>query len=65
MVRQYDFVKVGLGEIKLNESGEPVVNPTGQYEVKSTLYNTLEVTAKPVDGTRMKVQHATKALKTS
>ncbi|KAJ5188320.1 cytochrome P450 [Penicillium cf. griseofulvum] len=41
MVRQYDFVKVGLGEIKLNESGEPVVNPTGQYEVKSTLYNNM------------------------
>jgi cytochrome P450 len=39
VLRQYDFVKVGLGETKLNESGEPVVNPTGQYEVKSTLYN--------------------------
>ncbi|KAJ6013051.1 hypothetical protein N7522_003406 [Penicillium canescens] len=65
VVRQYDFVKVGLGENKLNESGEPVVNPTGQYEVKSTLYNTLEVTAKPVDGTRMKVQLATKELKRS
>jgi cytochrome P450 len=39
VVRQYDFVKVGLGEIKLNESGEPVVNSTGQCEVKSRLYN--------------------------
>lgn len=39
VVRQYDFVKVGLGEIKLDESGKLVVNSKGQYELKSRLYN--------------------------
>ena len=39
VVRQYDFIKVGLGEIKLNESDGPVMNSCGQFEVKSKLYN--------------------------
>ncbi|GAB1313761.1 hypothetical protein MFIFM68171_03971 [Madurella fahalii] len=56
VARRYDFVKVGLGELELNEKGQPVVNEKGQYKTKSELYNTQQVTAKPVDGMRMRVR---------
>lgn len=39
VARKYDFVKVGLGEIALNEKGLPTVDDRGQYKVKSELYN--------------------------
>ena len=39
VARRYDFVKVGAGEVRLNERGEPVLNEKGQYEVKSELFN--------------------------
>lgn len=38
-VRRYDFVKVGMGELALDEKGRPVENAKGQYEVKSELFN--------------------------
>ncbi|KAL2196601.1 cytochrome P450 [Corynascus similis CBS 632.67] len=56
VARQYDFVKVGLGEIDLDEKGQPTVNEKGQYKTKSELYNTTQVTAKPVDAMMMKVK---------
>ncbi|KAJ9641506.1 hypothetical protein H2199_005476 [Coniosporium tulheliwenetii] len=55
-VRRYDFVKVGMGELALDEKGRPVENAKGQYEVKSELFNTRQVTAKPVDHMRMRVK---------
>ncbi|KAK3938018.1 putative sterigmatocystin biosynthesis P450 monooxygenase stcS [Diplogelasinospora grovesii] len=56
VARRYDFAKVGLGELVFNDEGLPLLNEKGQYKVKSELYNTRQVTAKPVDGTRMKVK---------
>ncbi|KAH6847013.1 cytochrome P450 [Chaetomium sp. MPI-CAGE-AT-0009] len=55
VARRYDFVKVGLGELDLDEKGQPVLNEKGQYKTKSEMYNTAQVTAKPVDAMRMKV----------
>lgn len=38
-VRRYDFTKVGLGEVALDEDGKPIENDQGQYKVKSENYN--------------------------
>ncbi|KAL2175877.1 cytochrome P450 [Thermothelomyces heterothallicus CBS 202.75] len=56
VARRYDFVKVGLGELDLEEAGRPILDEKGQYKTKSELYNTQQVTAKPVDGMMMKVR---------
>lgn len=39
VARKYDFFKVGLGEINLNEMGFPTLDDYGQYKVKLGLYN--------------------------
>ena len=39
VVRRYNFVKVGLGVIRTDETGQPVPSSYWQYEVKSKLYN--------------------------
>jgi len=39
VARRYDFVKVGLGELDLDEKGQPALNEKGQYKTKSELYN--------------------------
>ncbi|KAI1503597.1 cytochrome P450 [Biscogniauxia marginata] len=55
--RRYDFVKVGLGEVVLDESGRPSLDNTkGQYRVTEELYTTRQVTSKPVDGMMMRVR---------
>lgn len=51
VARKYDFIKMGLGEIALNEKGLPTLDDKGQYRVKSELYNTRRMTSKPKDGT--------------
>ncbi|KAJ5211048.1 hypothetical protein N7491_010864 [Penicillium cf. griseofulvum] len=56
--RRYGWEKVGLGAAKRDESGAPIEKENGQYEAQSELYNTLEITAKPVDGMRMRVKIA-------
>lgn len=38
LAHQYIFQKVGLGELNLDENGEPKLNQKGQFETKSTLY---------------------------
>jgi len=38
-MRRYDFVKVGLGELDLDEKGSPILNEKGQYKVKSEMYS--------------------------
>ncbi|KAI0844617.1 cytochrome P450 [Daldinia vernicosa] len=58
VARRYDFVKVGLGEIEIDETNLPVTANGGRLKVKPELYNTRQVTAKPVDGMRMKVKIA-------
>ncbi|KAK0743544.1 cytochrome P450 [Schizothecium vesticola] len=83
IARRYDITKVGLGELALNEKGEPVLNEKGQYKVKSEVYQvsrahrsgvvgrvrrpstdslqTIQVTAKPVDGMKVKIKLAPNA----
>ncbi|KAJ5615091.1 hypothetical protein N7537_000205 [Penicillium hordei] len=56
--RRYDWEKVGLGSIKRDESGAPIEKENGQYEVQSELYNTLEITSKPVDEMKMRLKIA-------
>ncbi|KAI1089121.1 cytochrome P450 [Rostrohypoxylon terebratum] len=58
IARRYDFTKVGLGEIKVDSSGLPAAAKEGRYEVQSELYNTRQVSSKPVDGMKMKVKMA-------
>ncbi|KAI1455996.1 cytochrome P450 [Annulohypoxylon moriforme] len=55
---RYEFTKVGLGEAGLGNDGQPTVNAKGQYEVKSELYSTIQITGKPVDGMMMEVKLA-------
>ena len=38
-VRRYDFTKIGLGEVKLDESSQPMLNGKGQYVVKEEPFN--------------------------
>ncbi|CEL11151.1 hypothetical protein ASPCAL14256 [Aspergillus calidoustus] len=57
-LRRFDFVKVGLGEVVRDRHGEPVMGESGQYAVKEDLFNIMEVTGKPVDGTQMRVSFA-------
>ncbi|KAI0160528.1 cytochrome P450 [Xylariaceae sp. FL1272] len=54
-VRQYTFTKVRLGEVVTSESGSPVVGDDGHFKLKSQLYNTRQITARPVDGMMMTV----------
>ncbi|KAK4239550.1 hypothetical protein C8A03DRAFT_42869 [Achaetomium macrosporum] len=56
VARRFHFVKVGLGELDLDEKGRPVLDDKGQYKTKSEVYNIAQVTAKPCDGMRMKVR---------
>ncbi|KAI0971270.1 cytochrome P450 [Xylaria arbuscula] len=63
VARRYDFTKVGLGEVSRDGSGRLMKDPNGDYQIKSPLYNTRQVTAKPVDGMRVKVKLAAKVNK--
>jgi hypothetical protein len=38
-MRRYDFVKVGAGEVEVDEKGEPVTDEKGAYKTKSELFN--------------------------
>lgn len=37
VMRRYDFVKVGVGEVVTDEKGQPVVDEKGKYKTKSEL----------------------------
>lgn len=37
VMRRYDFIKVGLGEVATDEKGSPIVDETGKYKTKSEL----------------------------
>ncbi|KAJ4333488.1 hypothetical protein N0V87_007598 [Didymella glomerata] len=56
VMRRYDFVKVGVGEVDTDETGKPIVDESGRYRTKSELISTMSVTSKPIDKTRMIVQ---------
>ena len=38
VLRKYDFVKAGLGQLVIGADGAPVLNEKGQYEVESECY---------------------------
>ncbi|KAK4463055.1 putative sterigmatocystin biosynthesis P450 monooxygenase stcS [Cladorrhinum samala] len=57
VARRYEFVKVGLGELERDEKGLPVMEESGRhYKVKSEVFNTSQITSKPVDSMKMKVK---------
>ncbi|KAJ2991852.1 hypothetical protein NUW58_g2373 [Xylaria curta] len=56
IARQYEFTKVNLSELALNENGCPIPGDDGQYKVKSNLYNTRQITARPADGMMVTVK---------
>ncbi|OHE96828.1 cytochrome P450 52A11 [Colletotrichum orchidophilum] len=56
IARYFEFVKVGQGELDLDEKGQPQLDEKGFYKTKSVMFSTHLVTAKPVDGMRVKVQ---------
>jgi cytochrome P450 len=37
VMRRYDFVKVGVGEVDTDETGKPIVDESGRYRTKSEL----------------------------
>jgi cytochrome P450 len=37
VIRKYDFVKVGLGEVERDEAGDPIMDEKGRYKTKSEL----------------------------
>ncbi|KAL0938151.1 cytochrome P450 52A11 [Colletotrichum truncatum] len=56
VISKYDFEKVGLGEAMVDTNGKPIVNEKGQYHSKTQLYNTQQITARPVDYMRVRVR---------
>ncbi|KAK4108979.1 cytochrome P450 [Canariomyces notabilis] len=56
VARRFDFVKVGIGELSLDESGKPILDAKGRFKVVSEMYPTRQVTPKPVDGMMMRVK---------
>ncbi|KAL4790152.1 cytochrome P450 monooxygenase [Aspergillus venezuelensis] len=57
VARQFEFTKIGLGEIALDtRTGSPMLGQDGQFVVKSQVYNTRQITARPVDDMVVKVR---------
>ncbi|KAL3472841.1 cytochrome P450 monooxygenase [Aspergillus californicus] len=57
VARQFEFTKIGLGEIALDaRTGSPILGHDGQCVVKSHVYNTRQITARPVDDMMVKVK---------
>ncbi|KAK1848577.1 cytochrome p450 [Colletotrichum chrysophilum] len=56
VVGGYDFEKVGLGEATLGVDGKPIINEKGQHRSNTQLYNTRQVTARPVDCMKVRVK---------
>lgn len=61
VMRRYEFVKVGAGEVELGGDGKPVLDTAAaggvvRYKTKSELFNCMQITSKPFDGTRMRVK---------
>ncbi|KAI1388507.1 cytochrome P450 [Hypoxylon trugodes] len=55
---RFEFTKVGCGETELGKDGKPIIDDNGQFKVKSEMYSTIAITAKPVDGMVVKVKLA-------
>ncbi|KAM7200384.1 putative sterigmatocystin biosynthesis P450 monooxygenase stcS [Naviculisporaceae sp. PSN 640] len=62
IARRYEFTKVGLGELELDEKGQGIMDERlGQYKVKDEMYSVRQVTSKPADAMRVKVKLAERA----
>ncbi|KUI67583.1 hypothetical protein VM1G_02817 [Cytospora mali] len=57
LVAKYNFVKVGIGRLTLDEAGKPLLDEKGHFKVDDEMYPTRQVTPKPVDGMMMKVSN--------
>ncbi|KAI0201797.1 cytochrome P450 [Astrocystis sublimbata] len=64
-IRRFEFNKVGLGQLTLDEKKLPVLDDHGMAVARSEVYNTRQVNAKPVDGMRMRVSKASLRPETS
>lgn len=38
IARRFEWTKVGLGELELDEQGQPILNEKGYYKTKSTIF---------------------------
>ncbi|KAF2184999.1 cytochrome P450 [Zopfia rhizophila CBS 207.26] len=56
VVRRYDFIKVGAGEVECDEKGVPMVDEKGVFRTKSELFSSMQVTSKPFDRCRMRIK---------
>ncbi|KAF2749324.1 cytochrome P450 [Sporormia fimetaria CBS 119925] len=56
VLRRYDLIKVGAGEVELDEQGKPIMDEKGVYKTKSFLFNSQQVTSRPYDGCVMRIQ---------
>ncbi|CAG8888678.1 unnamed protein product [Penicillium egyptiacum] len=55
--RRYDITKVGIGAPVLMSDGVANVDEWGQYLITEPLYDTFNMSAKPVDGTMVTVRY--------
>jgi cytochrome P450 len=39
VMRRYDFIKVGAGEVELDEKGQPILEENGAYRTKSEMFS--------------------------
>ncbi|KAF2876129.1 cytochrome P450 [Massariosphaeria phaeospora] len=56
VMRKYDFVKVGAGEVELDEKQQPMVDEKGRYKTKSELFSAISITSKPHDKCIMRIK---------
>ncbi|KAF2683403.1 cytochrome P450 [Lentithecium fluviatile CBS 122367] len=56
VMRRYDFVKIGAGEVEVDEKDKPILDDKGKYKTMSELFNSMVVTAKPYEKCRMRVK---------
>ncbi|KAK2004239.1 cytochrome P450 52A11 [Colletotrichum falcatum] len=56
VVGKYVFEKVGLGEATRDEKGNPIIDEKGQHKSNAQLYNTRQITARPIDSMKVRVR---------
>ncbi|KAK1982998.1 cytochrome P450 52A11 [Colletotrichum cereale] len=56
VVGKYVFEKVGLGEATRDEKGNPIIDERGQHKSNTQLYNTRQITSRPIDNMEVRVR---------
>jgi cytochrome P450 len=56
VMRRYDFIKVGAGEVEVDEQGRPIVDEKGRYRTKSEMFNVSRRARTCMDFTLMRPQ---------